>query len=235
VARVLSIAAHPDDELFGAGYLAKRVAEGDELHMLCTTRGEGGEVGEPPVAPKERLGEYREVEMRAAARALGAVDVQFLDFLDPWMEIDGVALPIDATPDEFRTAIASHLDRVRPEVVVTHGSNGEYGHPQHVYTHQTVRAAVAELSGWAPRELLTWCANTGANADDRVTNQDDPADFALDVTPWFDVKLATARAHRSQHAMFTRNNKVADIADAIRRHEAFRRWPIRADGALERS
>jgi hypothetical protein len=42
VSRVLAIAAHPDDELFGVGYLAKVVADGHELFLLCTTRGEGG-------------------------------------------------------------------------------------------------------------------------------------------------------------------------------------------------
>ena len=224
---MLAISAHPDDELFGAGYLAKLVAEGNELHLLCTTRGEGGEVGEPPVGPKERLGEYREAEMRAAARALGARDVRFLDFVDPWMEIDGEARPIVATPEEFRAAIAAHLERLRPDVVVTHGSNGEYGHPQHVYTHQTVKAAIAALAAWRPAELLTWCANTGANADDKLTNRDDPADFELDISPWFETKLAAARAHRSQHAMFVRNNKVADIADALRKREAFRRWRVK--------
>ena len=226
MATVLAIAAHPDDELFGAAYLAKLAAEGNDLYILCTTRGEGGEVGEPPVGPKERLGEYRVVEMRAAARALGAREVAFLDFVDPWMEIDGEARAIDASPETFRAAVAAHLERLRPDVVVTHGSNGEYGHPQHVYTHRTVRAAIESLGPWRPSELLTWCANTGANAADKVTNKDDPADFALDITPWFAVKLAAARAHRSQHAMFLRNNNVADIAEALRKEEAFRRWPL---------
>lgn len=221
---VLAIAAHPDDELFGAGYLAKLASEGNDLYLLCTTRGEGGEVGEPPVGPKERLGEYREVEMRAAARALGARGVWFLDFVDPWMEIDGEAKAIDASPEQFQAAVAAHLDRLRPDIVVTHGSNGEYGHPQHVYTHRTVLATIASLDPWQPSELLTWCANTGRNADDKLTNRDDPADFALDISPWFEAKLATAHAHRSQHAMFLRNNKTSDIARALRREEAFRRW-----------
>ena len=222
---VLAVAAHPDDELFGAGYLAKLAAEGHALHILCTTRGEGGEVGEPPVGPKERLGEYREAEMRAAARALAAEDVRFLDYVDPWMEIGGEARAIAACPEEFKAAIAEQLTRLRPDIVITHGSNGEYGHPQHVYTHRTVRAAIAALAPWRPAELLTWCANTGRNSSDRVVNKDDPADFALDISPWFDVKVAVARAHRSQHAMFLRNNKVTCIDDMLRREEAFRRWP----------
>jgi len=225
VATVLAIAAHPDDELFGAGYLAKLAAEGNELHILCTTRGEGGEVGEPPVGPKSRLGELRVVEMHNSGAALGARSVQFLDFVDPWMEIGGEALAIDAEPGEFVAALAERIGALRPDVVITHGSNGEYGHPQHVYTHRAVMGALGTLAPWRPGELLTWCADTGNAATDRVVNQDDPADVDLDVSPWFERKLAAANAHVSQHAMFMRNNKTNDLANALRRQEAFRRWP----------
>src|SRR5439155_21913920 len=165
VATILAISAHPDDELFGAGYLAKLAAEGNDLYILCTTRGEGGEVGEPPVGPKSRLGEFREVEMQASGRALGAREVWFLDFVDPWMEIGGEALAIDADPATFCAALASHIDAIRPDVIVTHGSNGEYGHPQHVYTHRAVRAALGLLAPYRPGELLSWCANDSSGTD----------------------------------------------------------------------
>ena len=226
MARILAIAAHPDDEIFGAGYLASRVAAGDELFLLCTTRGEGGEVGEPPVGPKSRLGELRVVEMRNAAAALGAREVQFLDFVDPWMEIGGEALAIDASPREFHDALVPHLERLRPDVVVTHGSNGEYGQPQHAYTHRVVRAALASLRPWQPSELLTWCANPGGEETDRLVNRDDPADIVVDISPWFDRKLGVVRAHVSQQAMFLRNNRTDRLEDVIRRTEAFRRWPL---------
>ena len=225
MATVLAIAAHPDDELFGAGYLAKLAAEGNDLYILCTTRGEGGEVGEPPVGPKSRLGEFRVVEMRESGRALGVRDVWFLDFVDPWMEIGGEALAIDAEPPEFVAALAERIGALRPDVVITHGTNGEYGHPQHVYTHRAVMAALGTLAPWRPAELLTWCANTGNAETDRLVNQDDPADIDIDISPWFDRKLAAAQAHKSQHAMFLRNNRTDDIADGLRRREAFRRWP----------
>lgn len=226
MSRILAISAHPDDEIFGAGYLASRVAAGDELHLLCTTRGEGGEVGEPPVGPKSRLGVFREREMRDAADALGAVGIEFLDFVDPWMEIGGEALAIDASPRKFRDALVPHLERLRPDAIVTHGSNGEYGHPQHAYTHAVVRAAIASLAPWQPSELLTWCANTGEDPNDRLINRDDPADIVLDVTPWLDRKLAVVRAHVSQQAMFLRNNKTTRLEDVVRRVEALRRWPL---------
>ena len=124
VATILAIAAHPDDELFGAGYLAKQAAEGNDLYILCTTRGEGGEVGEPPVGPKSRLGEFREVEMQGSGRALGAKAVWFLDFVDPWMEIGGEALAIDADPETFCAALAERIGALKPDIIITHGSHG---------------------------------------------------------------------------------------------------------------
>jgi LmbE family N-acetylglucosaminyl deacetylase len=226
VAKILSISAHPDDEIFGAGYLAKLASEGNDLFMLCTTRGEGGEVGEPPVGPKSRLGEFREAEMRNAARALGARDIAFLDFIDPWMEIGGEALAIDATPEAFCAALARHIDSLRPDTVITHGSNGEYGHPQHVYTHRAVRAALGTLAPWRPSEFLTWCANDGTTTNDRLINRDDPADLVVDITPWLDRKLAGVQEHKSQHAMFLRNNKATELVDMLRRTEAFHSWPV---------
>lgn len=233
MATVLAISAHPDDELFGAGYLAKLAAEGNDLYILCTTRGEGGEVGEPPVGPKSRLGEYREVEMLGSGRALGAREVWFLDFVDPWMEIGGEALAIDASPAQFCAALADRIGALRPDTVITHGSNGEYGHPQHVFTHRAVMAALGTLAPWRPTEVLTWCANEGNTETDRVVNQDDRADIALDVSPWLDRKLAAANAHVSQHAMFKRNNKTDDLGAALRRREAFHRWPTDAFPSVE--
>src|SRR5438105_2367524 len=141
--RVLAISAHPDDEtMFAGGLLARLAREGHEVWILCSTRGEGGEVGDPPVGPRERLGEIREAEMRCAAHALGARDVFFLDYVDPQMEIDGEARAIVATLDEFVSASLPYLEQIKPDLVITHGSNGEYGHPQHVFTHRAAFEAV---------------------------------------------------------------------------------------------
>lgn len=229
MSRLLAISAHPDDEtLFAGGYLAKQAMEGHQVHILCTTRGEGGEVGEPPVGPVERLGELRELELRCAAAALGAASVDFLPYVDPRVEIGGDLYPVDVSLQEFIAAIAGHLERLRPEVVLTHGSGGEYGHPHHVYTHQAVMAALAHLSGWRPARVLTWMANAGSNADDRLTNKADQADEVLDLlgTPWLGAKVQAALCHRSQHAMFLRNSKKPSVREAVRALEAFKEWCV---------
>jgi LmbE family N-acetylglucosaminyl deacetylase len=222
---VLAISAHPDDDsLFAGGALAKWAGEGYDVYTLCTTRGEGGEVGEPPVGPPERLGELREAEERCAAAALGERDVFFLDYVDPNMEIDGIACPIDASLDEFTAAIRAYLERLRPAIVITHGSDGEYGHPQHRFTHQAVREAIRALAPWQPTEFVTWMAHVSGLDDDRVTNQSDPATLTLDVGPWFEQKVAAAHCHRSQHTMFLRNSKKPTVREMVRRTEHLRSW-----------
>ncbi|MBI4491515.1 MAG: PIG-L family deacetylase [Chloroflexi bacterium] len=229
MARYLAISAHPDDEtLFAGGYLARRAAEGHAVYLLLTTRGEGGEVGEPPVGPRERLGEFREQEMRHAAAALGAAWLDFLPFVDPHMEIGGEARAIEASLDEFSAHVARHLERLRPDVVLTHGSGGEYGHPQHVYTHQATMAALERLDGWQPQQVLTWMANVGANAEDRLTNRADQADEVLDLagTAWFEAKVRAALCHRSQHAMFLRNSGKPSVREMVRTLEAFKEWRV---------
>src|SRR5438067_1375768 len=183
--RALVVSAHPDDEtMFAGGYIARLAAEGHAVVLLCSTRGEGGEAGEPPVGPLERLGVFREQELRCAGRALGAREVRFLDFVDPRMEIGGTASAIDATLEEFATALRPHLEELQPELVLTHGSNGEYGHPQHVFTHRAVFQALRELGARGPRQVVTWTAAHPGNAEDRLANHDDPADEVRDGSPW---------------------------------------------------
>ena len=49
--KLLSFFAHPDDEtMLAGGILAILSKLGVEIHYLSATRGEGGEVGEPPLA-----------------------------------------------------------------------------------------------------------------------------------------------------------------------------------------
>jgi LmbE family N-acetylglucosaminyl deacetylase len=223
---VVAVSAHPDDDtLFGGGTLAKYAAEEHAVYTICTTRGEGGEVGEPPIGPKEQLGAFREAEARCAAKALGERDIFFLDFVDPHMEIDGVAMPINATLKELSAAIAQHLARLRPDIIITHGTDGEYGHPQHKFTHQAVREAIRSLAPWRPREFITWMARTDDNAGERLTNASDTATSRLDVTPWIEQKVAAAMCHRSQHAMFLRNSKKRTVREMVRTVEYMRSWP----------
>jgi LmbE family N-acetylglucosaminyl deacetylase len=223
MATILVIAAHPDDEtMLAGGTLAMYAEQGDTVYILATTRGEGGEAGEPPLVARERLGEVREAELRCAATALGAREVFFLSYVDPYMEVGGTPLHIDAPLHEFAAAIGVYMRQLRPAIILTHGSSGEYGHPQHIYTYRATRLALAGSGLTA--ELWSWAAWHDNPEIERLLNRFDRADVVRDITPWLDAKVAAALCHRTQHAMFLRNSGARAVPDMILRVESFRRW-----------
>jgi LmbE family N-acetylglucosaminyl deacetylase len=220
---ILVVSAHPDDEtLFSGGTLARYAQKGHDIFILETTRGEGGEVGEPPLTTRENLAAFREQEVRKAAGILGARDIFFLPYIDPFMEINGIARRIDAPLADFAAAIAAYAQKIDPQLVITHGSNGEYGHPQHVYTHRATRMALnTARKGTA---FMTWSAWHTPSAYERILNQDDQADIISDISPWHDIKVAAALCHQTQHAMFLRNSGAPSVADMVRKTETFHIW-----------
>ena len=223
MADILVISAHPDDEtLFSGGTLARYAQQGHAITILETTRGEGGEGGEPPLTTRENLAAFREQEVRAAARILGVRDIFFLPYVDPYMEINGIARPIDIPLTEFAAAIDKYVRKIGPDLIITHGSNGEYGHPQHIYTHQATRMALG--NGQSQSALMTWSAWHRPSERERVLNQDDQADIVSDISPWHDIKVAAALCHKTQHAMFLRNSGAHSVADMVWKIESFHIW-----------
>jgi LmbE family N-acetylglucosaminyl deacetylase len=143
------------------------------------------------------------------------------------MEINGIARRIDVPLPEFERAINEQVHTLQPDVVITHGSNGVYGHPQHVYTHRAVRNVLAghALAGHYPQiTLLSWCAWYEPCPHAGILNRDDPADMVVDITPWHAKKVAAAMCHKTQHAMFLRNTGASAVADMIPKTESFHVW-----------
>ena len=135
--RLMCVLAHPDDESLGTGgVLAQSAAEGVATYLVTATRGERGRFGDGRESPgPEVVGRTREAELHAAARELGLREVRFLDYPDG--ALDAVD-PADAT-----AKIVAHLRRVRPQVVITFGPEGAYGHPDHIAISQLTTAAIA--------------------------------------------------------------------------------------------
>jgi len=136
---LMAVLAHPDDESLGVGgTLAKYAAEGAAVSLLTATLGDAGRYrGHAPDHPLHpgpaALAKIREEELRAAASVLGVREVSLLDYRD--QQLDRVK------PREAVASIVGHLRRVRPDVVVTFGPDGAYGHPDHVAISQFTTAA----------------------------------------------------------------------------------------------
>src|SRR4051812_31149005 len=136
----MAVLAHPDDESLGVGgTLAKYAAEGVEVFVVTATRGEAGRFrghrqGEPQHPGPVTLANIRERELRAAAVVLGVREVSFLGYKDQQLD--------RADPRESIGRIVDKMRQVRPDVVVTFGPDGAYGHPDHIAISQFTTAAV---------------------------------------------------------------------------------------------
>jgi LmbE family N-acetylglucosaminyl deacetylase len=141
----MGVLAHPDDEALGfGGTFAKYAAEGVDTVLVTATRGERGWSGDPLEYPGSwELGRIRERELERAAAALGIGRVVLLD------EMDGELDRCDTTSVVAR--IAAEIRRSRPDVVVTFGPDGAYGHPDHIaISRMTTNAIVAAADAAYP-------------------------------------------------------------------------------------
>ena len=146
---LLAVLAHPDDETFGTGgTLAYYASRGVEVHLICATRGEAGDVDPDFLQGFSSVAELRELELKNAIKELGVKNLHLLDYRDSGME---------GTPDNHhpRALAAANIDdvaekvvhiirQIKPQVVVTFDPIGGYRHPDHIAIHKaTVKAFYA--------------------------------------------------------------------------------------------
>ena len=158
---LLSVLAHPDDETFGmGGTLALYARRGVEVHLVCATRGEAGEI-DPEY--KERIKSpacLRTQELRCAAEMLGIKELHFLNYRDSGMAgSDSNQHPkaLAAQPVELVAAQVAHLIRlIKPEIVLTFDPIGGYRHPDHIAIHHATVMAfdLADTPGFEDPEKL---------------------------------------------------------------------------------
>jgi N-acetyl-1-D-myo-inositol-2-amino-2-deoxy-alpha-D-glucopyranoside deacetylase len=155
--RLLLVHAHPDDEsLWTGGTIARYAARGVQVTVVTCTLGEQGEIipgnlAELGAWAADQLGGYRVGELRSACAALRVTDHRFLGAIGRWRDSGMAGDPANDHPrafvrgslDEQAAALRDVIDEVRPQVVVSYGADGGYGHPDHVRAHEITVAAAA--------------------------------------------------------------------------------------------
>lgn len=194
---ILVILAHPDDpEFFCGATLARWSRAGHKITYVLLTCGDKGynETTRPETISSDELCAVRHREQLAAATAIGAQAVHFLDRPDGYL-----------VPDmELRREVVRVIRKLKPDILVTCDPQtvfAAYGinHPDHRAAGQAVLDAVFPaagnaayfpellVEGWQPhmpKEI--WCALT---MEPTVT---------LDVTETWPIKLDALLHHESQ-------------------------------------
>jgi N-acetyl-1-D-myo-inositol-2-amino-2-deoxy-alpha-D-glucopyranoside deacetylase len=245
---MLLVHAHPDDEtLTTGGTIARYAAEpGTAVTVVTCTLGEQGEIIPAELAGlaadrADQLGGYRLSELAAACAALGVRDHRFLGGAGRWRDSGMVASGVGlraaapdvlhpralARPEAFDAqvdALVEVLDEVRPQVVVTYGPDGGYGHPDHVRAHDITVAALARIPA---RLACTVVGRASLEAGVRaisdlpglpfrlpnpgeLTAVDDTAVNArIDVSAQRAARVSAMRAHATQVEVWTAEGAVA--------------------------
>jgi len=150
---LMAIFAHPDDEAFGTGgTLTRYAAEGCDVHLVTATRGEAGEIATPGLAIPANLPQVREQELRCACEIYGIHPPQFLDYVDGQLPIVHQGQAVGK--------LVRIIRQIRPQVLITFGPDGIYGHYDHIAVHRwaTIAVNLAGDPGCFPDQLSGTCA-----------------------------------------------------------------------------
>lgn len=144
--RILFSLAHPDDESFGSGgVIARYVADGAEVSLICATNGDVGTVSPERLQGYSSVAELRLAELACASAKLGFKHVFKLGFRDSGMmgsetSRDPACL-WQAPRDQVIRRTVEVIRQIRPQVVITFNKYGGYGHPDHIAIQQATMVA----------------------------------------------------------------------------------------------
>lgn len=198
VARILVIAAHPDDVDFGlAGTIATWTDAGMEVSYCIVTNGDAG--GHDPAVSRAEMVVLRQAEQIAAAKCVGVSDVRFLGYPDGRVE----------PSIELRRDLARVIRQVRPDRVACQSPDRNYAripasHPDHRATGSAALDAVYPdaRNPFAFPELTDEGLAAWIVPEVWISGSPQPTHF-VDITATFDRKVAALRAHESQTGHMT--------------------------------
>lgn len=153
--KAVAVHAHPDDEaIWTGGLLANLAARGADVTVVTCTLGEEGEViGEPYQGltnkNADQLGGFRIHELHKSLSLLG-VRGEFLGGAGCWRDSGMIGDPANEHPRAFISSgdksieqLTEIFERLQPDLVITYGPDGGYGHPDHIRAHN-ITHTVAE-------------------------------------------------------------------------------------------
>jgi LmbE family N-acetylglucosaminyl deacetylase len=226
--RLLFCLAHPDDESFGSGpFIAKSVADGVEVSLICATNGDVGTVSPEKLGGYKSVSELRSAELDCAAAVLGFKEVIRFGYRDSGMmnspDNKHPAALWQADDHVLCDQIIDVIERLHPQVLVTFNKFGGYGHPDHIKIQRATVAAFNKLKGTpdAPQKLyysafptgmlrmgVTMMRLTGKDPRRMGTNKDldfmavleatEPIHARVNVAAYYDIGQKAAACHASQ-------------------------------------
>lgn len=204
--KILFVFAHPDDETFSSGGTIAMLSKGHAVKLICATRGEAGELGDPPLCSQDQLGKVREKELKSAAKILGIKQIYFLDYIDGKLK--------KISQKEIISKITVILKKENPDVVITFNEEGGSGHPDHISITKATTAAFDIYVTKAKKPVKLYYrvypsfvlkrmisngmyvfADVKGDISDKITT-------TIDIKKTLNTKMRAAKEHKTQNKDF---------------------------------
>ncbi|GHN02820.1 bacillithiol biosynthesis deacetylase BshB1 [Cytophagales bacterium WSM2-2] len=178
---ILVLAAHPDDaEISCGGTIVKHISTGKKVGVVDLTRGELGTRGTP---------EIRDQEAAASARVLGLSVRENLGLRDGFFK----------NSEEGQLKVVTAIRKFQPEIVLTnavHDRHPDHGRASDLVYEATFLAGLVKVQtqsegksqvAWRPKAVYHF-----------IQSQYIEPDFVVDVSDFWDKKIESLRAYKSQ-------------------------------------
>jgi LmbE family N-acetylglucosaminyl deacetylase len=156
---ILGIFPHPDDENMIGHVLAKYARIGYKVYIIIATDGKDGtRVTKIPAG--DSLGKLRQLESICACKKLG---------INPpiYLHIDRLDTKFGVRPylnghKKLLSDLKKYIQQLEPDILITFGPEGEYGHSEHIVTGATVMELLLR-EGWVDKYPLYFPADKKEN------------------------------------------------------------------------
>lgn len=177
--KILVIAAHNDDPIFGAGgTLAKYSKEGKTVKTIIFSY---GELSHPQLKP-EIIIKTRKRETNKADKILGGAGVEYMDMKDTTMLLQ-IRKP------ETKQKLINIIQKEKPDKIFTHGANDMHTH--HIVIYHLIKKLINEKKINCPAYSFDiWNLM-------KIRKRSLPR-LVVDITETFSTKIEALKAHKSQ-------------------------------------
>lgn len=218
--KFLFVFAHPDDETFSSGgTIAQLTKAGNTVVVITATRGEMGQLGDPPITTQENLGAVREQEAKDAAKVLGISTIHFLNFKDGSLD--------KVSAEKLEKAIFPLFLAEKPDIVITFDKHGGSNHPDHKAISKAATNCFKKYLKSVTKKVKLYHTAMPVSYLEKYKNTDLEYKFfgkiigtpdeeittIIDITSTYRIKHKAAECHRTQKKDWERFLKRAKIVD----------------------
>lgn len=189
---ILVVAAHPDDEVLGAGgTIARYAREGREVHVLILGEGITSRYDDPGDAPQSELDELHAASERAATQ-LGAESHEIIGLPDNRFD----TVPLLNIVKE----IEARVRRVRPTAVLTqHGGDLNVDHKR---TFRAVLTATRPIGDGTVEGVLAYEVGSSTEWSFDAFGPDFQPDTFVDISDTLDDRIKALEIYESETRTF---------------------------------